>query len=213
MPRKKVCNDLVGPYHISSRCINQEWFSIPMKDVWSLFSDHLFFLHHAYGIEIHSFVLMSNHYHLIASAPGQNLSYAMMNFQREVSRELNRLGNRINRTFAGRFFRSYLGTYHYFLNCYKYVYLNPLISGQVSKVEDYPFSSLHGLLGSRNISFPVREDEFLFDGNTRDNLSWLNGMPDEEHLDTMRLGLKKGVFQLRKDLKTRKSHILENERL
>ncbi|MCB0390246.1 MAG: transposase [Bdellovibrionales bacterium] len=69
--------------------------------IWNIFSDYLFYLSKVFEIEIHSFVLMHNHYHLLVSAPLQNLSVAFMNFNREVSRELNRNGNRINRTFSG----------------------------------------------------------------------------------------------------------------
>ncbi len=75
-----------------------------MSEVWRIFESQLYFCKHAFNLKIYSFVLMSNHYHLILSAPDCNLSEAMQYFIREVSRELNRCGNRINRTFSSRFF-------------------------------------------------------------------------------------------------------------
>lgn len=170
-----------------------------MDTVWDIFSDYLFYLNRSFEVKIHAFVLMSNHYHLILSTPKLNLSEAMMNFVREVSRELNHHGNRINRTFAGRFFRSHIGTYHYYMNCYKYSYLNPIKAGLAEKVEVYKYSTLSGLLGNSFLQIPVEEDQLLFSGNLQRNLNWLNNIPSDEDLESIRLALKKKSFKLRKN--------------
>ncbi|MCB9026314.1 MAG: hypothetical protein H6625_08360 [Bdellovibrionaceae bacterium] len=41
MPRKQVDTNTNGPFHITARAINKEWFSISMDDVWNTFENHL----------------------------------------------------------------------------------------------------------------------------------------------------------------------------
>ncbi|MCB0420388.1 MAG: transposase [Bdellovibrionales bacterium] len=180
-----------------------------MNEVWQIFSTHIPFLKFAFNFDIHAFVLMNNHYHLIASTPDWNLSDGMSYFQREISRELNRQGNRINRNFAGRYFKCNLKNSHHFLNCYKYVYQNPLRAGIVSRCELYPFSALHEIIGYRRTMIPIFDDQILFEPNLDAHLKWLNTLPLEEDVNSIRLALKKGVYNLRKNPSTKKPNRLE----
>lgn len=209
MPNKYVIKDCPGPFHVTARSINKEWFSIPMENVWEIFSNQLYFLHHAFKFKIHSFVLMANHYHLIVSTPDLNLSEGMAYFQRECSRELNRQGNRMNRTFAGRYFKSHLANEHYFSSCYKYVYQNPIRKGIVDRCENYRFSTLHGLLGQAHLIIPIVEDTLLFSQDLIEYLKWINEMPNPRDLESMRNALRRGVFKLRKRLDTCGPNTLE----
>ena len=209
MPRKAAITNSIGPYHISARCINKEWFNLHLDSVWETFSNHLYFLCRGFNFQIHSFVLMNNHYHLLASTPQLNISSGMAYFHREVSRELNKKGNRINRTFAGRYFKCHIGSFHYFMNCYKYVYQNPVRSGVVRQCESYPYSTLSGLLGLSRMEIPVVEDTLLFEDDLHNTLCWLNETPEKVDLDSMRSAINKGEFKLRKDLKTKKPNRLE----
>lgn len=196
MARQPHIRNNEHPYHISSRCINREWFSIPMEVVWGTFSDHLFFLHHAFQIKIHSFVLMSNHFHLIAAAPENNLSEGMQYFLRESGRSLSAHSGRINQNYGGRYFRSLLNSYQYCLHAYKYVYLNPVKAGICERAEEYPFSTLNGLLGLSKITIPLVEDTLLFGGDMESTLDWLNRVPTEENWLTVQRALKKKTFQI-----------------
>ena len=184
-----------------------------MDLVWNIFSDYLFLLKFCFSFRIHSFVLMSNHYHMLISTPDQNLSVAMAYFHREISRQLNRHGNRINRTFAGRYRKCLIGNYHYFLNCYKYIYQNPIRSGQVDTAENYKFSTLNGKLGFNRLLVPVENDTLLFEGSLTENLTWINQVPQKDDLDSIRCALMKGKFKLREDLNTKKPNRLENSLL
>lgn len=210
MARKSFQIDPLTPYHISSRCINRDWFSIQMGEVWKIMEDYLHFIHHAYKIDIHSFVLMSNHFHMLASSPNGNLSDAMAFFLRETSRYLTKESGRINRTWGGRYFRSRIGSNHYFLNVYKYVYRNPIEAGLCISAEEYPFSTLPGILGTSKIVIPLTEDTLLFDGSLEKNLSWINRTPHREHTEAIRRGLQKKEFSIAKCRATGKEHFLVN---
>lgn len=186
------------PYNISARSINKDWFTIPMDEVWAIFGEELKKACENFEFKIHLFVLMSNHFHLIASTPQSNLSQCMHQFMGNTSRRLAKSGNRINETFAGRYFKGILQHQNYYLNAYKYNYRNPVAAGACEKVEDYPYSSLQSVLGHKEGHFPLVEDTtYLFD--PVGTLEWLNETPDPIKLEAVRFGLRKQFFTSKKD--------------
>lgn len=212
MPRPKILQQSQFPYHITARCINKEWFNLPMDLVWEIMNRELRFLTYAYDVKIHSFVLMSNHFHLLASTPQANLSIAMWNFMGQTSRELTSAGNRINQTYGQRYFRSVITSYQYYMHSYKYVYANPLKAGFVKNAEDYKYSTLRGLLGYEKIEIPLIEDTLLFEG-TSETLKWLNSLPSEEDWKSVKNALSKKEFKLAKNPATKKESTLETNAL
>ncbi len=80
---------------------------------------------------------------------------------KNVSLRLTRAGNRINFTFGGRHHKTILHHPSYYLNAYKYNYRNPVEAGICVRVEDYPYSSLRGLLGQSPLLIPMVEDTTL----------------------------------------------------
>ena len=194
MARNKTILQNKFPYHITGRCINREWFNIPMEVVWDIFCEELHMTSIMYNLNIHSFVLMSNHYHLIASTPDSNLSKCMLRFSQRVSRRLTSLSNRINQTFAGRYFKSILDQPSYYLNAYKYNYRNPVEAGLCEKVQDYPFSSLNSLLGGSRLKTPILHDDTLFP-DTESTLDWLNEKPKLQKRKAVQFALRKSYFK------------------
>ncbi len=184
-------------YNVGARCINKDWFSIPMNEVWEIMSEHLNFIHHGFDARIQAFVLMSNHYHMLLRTPLANIDHIMAWFNRETSRTLTRAGNRINQTYGGKYFRSVITSPHYFLNAYKYTYYNPVKAGICANVLDYPYSTLPGLLGRRKILIPVQEDLILF-SDVEGTLSWLNRAPSEKNWKAVRAALHRPEFYFAK---------------
>lgn len=208
MPRSYVPIQPELPYHLSARSINRDWFRIPMDDVWAVMSEQLHFLRHAFDFRVHAFVLMSNHYHLIGRVPQGNLSEAMRWFMLETSRNLLRAGNRINQSYGGRYFRSLLRTHHYYLHAYKYVYSNPIRAGICRSAEEYPYSTLRGLLGLDHCLVPVESDDTLF-SDTEGTLRWINQDAPAEDWQSVRNALRKPEFRLRLTDKKR-NHLEDN---
>ncbi len=187
-----IC-DPSSAYHVTSRCINRDWFAMPINDVWKIFATNLKFVSSAYEIRVHAFILMSNHFHLLATAPRANLSLAMNYFLAQTSRHIVHDSNRINHTFARKFKRCRVDTIFYFLNCYKYIYQNPLRAGICARVEDYPFSTLPGLLGLSSMIVPTLDDTLMND--IEGTLRWLNQPIQSQHIDATRLALRKSIFK------------------
>lgn len=157
-------------------------------------SHYLHFLHFAFNVKIHAFVLMANHFHLIAQFPDANMGNAMNYFMRETSRYIGSVTGRINHIYGGRYFRSQISRYDYFVTVYKYIYRNPVAANVVSRAEEYPFSTLTGLLGQQKLIIPVEEDTLLFDNPER-VLRWLNDAPASSDQERVRKALRRKMFQ------------------
>ena len=92
--------------------------------------------------EIHAFVLMTNHVHLLATGRQRgSLSKLMQQVGRRYCRYVNRLYGRTGTLFEGRFHSSLVDTADYFMNCMAYIELNPVRAGMVSAPLEYPWSS------------------------------------------------------------------------
>ncbi len=199
MPRKNTILQSEFPYHITARCINSDWFRLDIESVWSIFGDYLFILKHEFNFEIHSFVLMDNHFHLLLKTPSGNLSSGMNYFLREVSKEISFKTGRINQTFGGPYKWCIVNSYIYYLNTYKYIYRNPVEAYITPTCEEYPFSTLPHLLGFYKLNFPVEEDTLLFNPNLNcGTLEWLNTSRLDMHKHVS-YALKKPIFGYKKN--------------
>lgn len=197
MPRSKLILDPHSVYHISARSRNKDWYDLPIEKVWQITTENLYFISHAFTVEILSYVLMSNHYHLMARFPLNNQSEAMQRFQRDSTIQIQKESGRVNQVWGSRYFRSRLTSYSYTMNCYKYVYQNPLRAGLVSRVEDYPFSTLHSLIGRSHHLVPTTLETLLFENGVEATLNWLNAQADSDVISDINYGLRFAEFKMR----------------
>lgn len=211
MPRKKVLNSTLYPYSITARCINKEWFQIPLNEVWEIMEDYLWLLHYGFNFKIKAFVLMSNHFHLMAQTPDGNLGVGMNYFMRETSRQIGRKAGRINQVYGSRFYRTLINNNHYYTHAYKYIYRNPVEAKIVTSPIDYSFSTLHRLVGRDRLTFPIDHDELLF-GNFESTMAWLEEQPTLEDYRLIKTALRKREFKLAKVPSTKKVSRLEVEK-
>jgi len=92
--------------------------------------------------DIHAFVLMTNHVHLLATGRRErSLSKLMQHLGRRYCRYVNRVYGRTGTLFEGRFHSSLVDSADYLMNCMVYIELNPVRAGMVSMPSDYPWSS------------------------------------------------------------------------
>ena len=125
MTRARLIKTAQFPYHIVNRANNQEWFQLPLAQVWDLTLECLSAAHEKHPFTLHALVLMTNHYHLLVSTPDENIDKIMFEFNRRFSEGLRRATNRINRMFGSRYKWSLLKDNAYYLNVLKYTYQNP----------------------------------------------------------------------------------------
>ncbi len=194
MSRKRCLPCPDSPFFIGARSHNRSWFSVPISEAWVIYESWLYFIAFAFGVKIHSFVLMDNHFHLLATFPKNNMSEAMCYFMKETSRSINSSAGKINQNYGNRFYRTRISNDHQFLNVYKYVYRNPVEAGLVQFAEDYKYSTLHGLVGRQPQIIPI-EDSYLYE-DYFENLNWINQAPLEIHKKQISKALKKAAFKL-----------------
>ncbi len=210
MPRAKLILQSEFPYNISARCINREWFNIPMDEVWDIFCEVLDETIKKHNLVVHSFILMNNHFHLIASTPDANVDVCMHYFMFWTSRRLTKKGNRINQTYAGRHYKTILQQPSYYLNAYKYNYRNPVSAGICKLVEEYKYSTFQHVLSKVPLKFKLIADT-TFDSDPTGTLAWLNTEPDAKKLEAVRWGLKHQYFKSKKCRSSRKLIMGEGE--
>ncbi|HEX5128277.1 MAG TPA: transposase, partial [Usitatibacter sp.] len=91
---------------------------------------------------VHAYVLMTNHIHLLVSPPEiPSISRMMRSVNQIFGQHLNRKNNRCGSVWQGRFKACVVDTKSYFLNCQRYIELNPLRAGMVGHPGRYAWSS------------------------------------------------------------------------
>lgn len=106
-----------------------------------------------YGVEIHTYVLMTNHFHLVAHTPLANLNRFMQRFNTTYTVNFNRRHHRSGHLFQGRYKALLVDADSYLLELSRYVHLNPvrvkrnIALGLAEKrqiLKIYPWSSYAG---------------------------------------------------------------------
>ncbi len=93
-------------------------------------------------VEIHGWVFMTNHVHLLATpSDAVGLSWLMQFLGRLYVRYFNHTYARSGTLFEGRFKTCVVQEGHYLLTCLRYIELNPVRAGMVSDPGDYRWSS------------------------------------------------------------------------
>ncbi|MFM8314677.1 MAG: transposase [Deltaproteobacteria bacterium] len=162
-----------------------------------------------YGARVLSFVLMSNHFHMMIETPLKNLNQIMNYFMREVSRAIGKEASRINHVFGGRYKSSVITESVYFAHAYKYIYRNPVRAHLTTSVDKFPFSTLQWVLGIEPYRFPLYDLNTSFSEkvplNLSERLGWLNCSPPSEHDLLIRKALRRVEFSFPQDRNCRHS--------
>ena len=118
-------------------------------------------------VDLHAFVLMDNHLHLLVTPQADNaLSKMMQHVGRDYVRCFNKRHMRTCTLWEGRFRSSLIQTDRYFLACMAYIDLNPVRAGMVSQALDHPWSSHAHYVGARQDSWLVPHPLYWALGNT-----------------------------------------------
>jgi len=107
----------------------------------------------AAGCEVHTYVLMTNHTHLLVTGKKSgSISAMMQDLGRTYVQYFNRQHRRTGTLWQGRFKSNLVASAAYVLNCYRYIELNPVRANMVARAGEYRWSSAqvnaHGKYGS-----------------------------------------------------------------
>jgi REP element-mobilizing transposase RayT len=102
MARPLRINVAGGWYHITSRGQRRQPIYYDVRDR-KQFLERLEEMTKRYGVEVHAYVLMSNHYHLLVRTPKANASDAMQWLNNGYAMWWNRRHGQVGHVFQGRF--------------------------------------------------------------------------------------------------------------
>jgi len=99
--------------------------------------------HQLFGLEIHAYCLMGNHYHLLVKTPWGNLSRAMRHINGVYTQRHNRLKKTNGSLFRGRYKAILVDEHSYLMQLSRYIHRNPieLRTSLVKQLAAYQWSS------------------------------------------------------------------------
>ena len=112
-----------GFYHVMARGIERRSIVGDDRDRIA-FLERLRALPQRFGVRMHAYALMNNHYHLLLETPAANLSQAMQWLNVSYSVWFNRRRGRVGPLFAGRFRAKPVDADAHLLEVSRYVHLN-----------------------------------------------------------------------------------------
>jgi putative transposase len=103
------------------------------------------------GVDIHAYVLMTNHLHLLLTPQQeQGLPKMMQALGRSYVQIFNKVHGRTGTLWEGRYRSTLIQTERYLLACMAYIDLNPVRANMVAQPEDYVWSSYGHYAGRRH---------------------------------------------------------------
>jgi len=103
--------------------------------------------HQQFGLEVHAYCLMDNHYHLLIKTPRANLSRIMRHINGVYTQRYNRIRKTDGALFRGRYKAILVDSDAYLLHLSKYIHLNPMSANLVETLEQYTWSSYLSYIG------------------------------------------------------------------
>jgi putative transposase len=154
------------PHHIIQRGNNRQAIFISKEDYEKLLGLLEEFAK-KFGVAIHSYVLMSNHFHLLATPDSaEGVPRMMQALGRSYVRYFNSRHGRTGTLWEGRYRSTLIQAERYLLACMVYIDLNPVRAGMVADPADYPWSSHLYYVGRRSDKLVTPHPLFWEMGNT-----------------------------------------------
>jgi putative transposase len=120
-----------------------------------------------FKVAIHAYVLMTNHFHLLATPEtADGLPLLMQAVGRRYVRYFNDRQGRSGTLWEGRYRSTLIQTDRYLLACMAYIDLNPVRAGLVREAKDYAWSSHRHYIGQRADKIVTPHSLFWALGNT-----------------------------------------------
>ncbi|MEJ8846542.1 transposase [Variovorax rhizosphaerae] len=137
------------PHHVIQRGNNRQSIFLDTEDherMLALFAENA----PRYGVALHAYVLMDNHFHLLATpSTVEGLPKFMQAVGRSYVRWFNDRHGRSGTLWEGRYRSTLIQAERYLLPCMAYIDLNPVRDGVVHEAREYPWSSHNHYAGLR----------------------------------------------------------------
>lgn len=144
------------------------------------------------GCELHAFVLMDNHVHLLATAKAPfAISRMMQDVGRAYVKHVNSRHKRTGTLYEGRFKSSLVETQSYLLACMRYIEMNPVRAGLVRNPSEFAWSSFGQNASGDPAGLLTPHPEYLALGRDATNrraayIRLFEGVVDEDQVSAIR---------------------------
>jgi putative transposase len=198
MPRPTRLNLPNIPQHVTQRG-NKRQACFFSDDDYCLYLKLLAASCRRHTCELHAYVLMTNHVHLlITPTTPEGVSLVIRDLGRDFVRIINKIYRRTGTMWEGRFRSSLVDKEHYCLACYRYIELNPVRAGMVRNPADYPWSSFqHNTLAEPDPLITPHESWLRLGENNTDRrrayLALFGDPLEPPEIDNIRYGIRKGL--------------------
>ena len=204
MPRRPRI-DMVGYYHVLNRGVEQRVIYLDDED-FQTFLEILCTGCQLYNIQLHAYVLMSNHYHLLIETKDENLSRFMKHLNASYAIYFNKKYKRSGHLWQGRFKSWYVTDEAYLYVLVGYIENNPVKANMVPALGEYEYSSYLSFIGKRAPIVCLQESFVFVDFATeQEREEFLQCSVDERLLDE----IKKASSLVVTSIKS-KEHLLED---
>lgn len=143
-------------YHVTARGNERKKIFYSKAD-YEKFRHYLKEGEEKYGFVLHSYVLMTNHYHLLIETLEANLGKIMHYINGSYTNYINIKKKRSGHLFQGRYKAIVIDKDSYLLELSRYIHLNPVRAEMVKKPEGYPYSSYKSYISKRGEEIVSRD--------------------------------------------------------
>lgn len=154
------------PHHLIQRGNNRQPIFLDRED----FQRMLALLDESarkFQVALHAYVLMDNHFHLLATPQTQDgLPLFMQAVGRSYVRYFNQRHGRTGTLWEGRYRSTVVETERYLLACMVYIDLNPVRAGLCTEAGQWPWSSHAHYMGTRHDRLVTPQALYWALGNT-----------------------------------------------
>lgn len=171
MPRQPRYHLVGVPQHVIQRGNNRQATFFSDEDYQRYLAD-LKIASEQHQCEIHAYVLMTNHVHMLMTPKTKDgIAKTMQSLGRRYVSYINHTYGRTGTLWEGRYKAALIDSEHYLLSCYRYIEMNPVrAEGMAEHPGDYPWSSYSAnALGQHN-PLLVQHEQYLalgLDDNAR----------------------------------------------
>ncbi len=151
------------PQHVIVRGNNREAIFYADAD-YQFHLDKLKLACDKHGCDLHAYVLMTNHVHLLITPhKEESLAKALQMIGRYYVQYFNFTYQRTGTLFEGRYKATLIDSDHYLLSCYRYIELNPVRAAMVEHPSEYPWSSyaVNALGAEDELALLMPHNEYL----------------------------------------------------
>jgi putative transposase len=155
VPYRKVEFRAGQTYHLYNRGVNRQPIFFCAEN-WGYFIKRLRRYFQPERVDILAYCLMPTHYHLMVYLKTDDLSAGVMQpFGVSYTKAINRQQGRVGPLFQGPFQAAWVDENSYMLHLSRYIHMNPVAAGLVTRPEDWAFSSYRDYIGLRDGTLPV----------------------------------------------------------